>query len=115
MLKDCRMLTAWQERSTVTKHTTDKERKCLERMQELEKRMRERTMVFIGNNLCPRGGEGQGSPSNITCLDSLPLKGTLNHSTARAFAAYRVSAPVTGTGRQCPSLLRRIRSREQAR
>lgn len=66
MLKDCRMLTAWQERSTVTKHTTDKERKCLERMQELEKRMRERTMVFIGNSPRPRGGEGQGSPSNIT-------------------------------------------------
>lgn len=34
MLKDSRMLTTWQERSTVTKHTTNKERKCLERMQE---------------------------------------------------------------------------------
>lgn len=30
MLKGRRMLTTWQERSTVTKHTTDKERKCLE-------------------------------------------------------------------------------------
>lgn len=28
-MKDRRMLTAWQERSTVTKHTTDQERKML--------------------------------------------------------------------------------------